>query len=230
MIREKMKTRTAKEWFDIFEEATIACDAIGMGYHLRPETQLADLALCDFAFDAALRQWLPVRDADGRASVKGVYLAGDGARILGARSAEASGRLAALAALEDMGYPVAAGEQHALRRAVAGYDRFAQGLAQAFRWPVEQAAALPDDAIVCRCESISAGELRAVVAETGAQEANRAKAFSRVGMGRCQGRYCGLAAAEVIAAAANVSVESVGRLRGAAPVKPVAFGSAGKIA
>jgi hypothetical protein len=55
----------------------------------------------------------------------------------------------------------------------------------------------------------------------GAREANRAKAFSRVGMGRCQGRYCGHAGAEVIAAAAGVPVEEVGRLRGQAPVKPL---------
>jgi len=57
--------------------------------------------------------------------------------------------------------------------------------------------------------------------ETGAKEANRAKAFSRVGMGRCQGRYCGLAAAELIAAEADIPIEQVGRLRGQAPVKPL---------
>ena len=51
--------------------------------------------------------------------------------------------------------------------------------------------------------------------------ANRAKAFSRVGMGRCQGRYCAHAGAEVIAAAASVPLASVGRLRGQAPVKPL---------
>ncbi len=34
---------------------------------------------------------------------------------------------------------------------------------------------------------ISAGELRRTVSEKGACEVNRAKAFSRVGMGRCQG-------------------------------------------
>jgi hypothetical protein len=38
-------------------------------------------------------------------------------------------------------------------------------------------------------------------------------------MGRCQGRYCGHAAAEVIAAAAGVPLDKVGRLRGQAPVK-----------
>ena len=57
----------------------------------------------------------------------------------------------------------------------------------------------------------------------GAREANRAKALCRVGMGRCQGRYCGHAGAEVIAHAAGVPVEQVGRLRGQAPVKPLAI-------
>ncbi|RYM08982.1 NAD(P)/FAD-dependent oxidoreductase [Sphingobium cupriresistens] len=199
-------------------EETIACDAVAMGHHLRPETQLADLARCAFAFDPGTRQWLPERDDDGRSSVAGVYLAGDGAKILGARSAEASGRLAALG---DLGLPVDKGEMTSLRSEVGQYARFARGLAKAFPWPARQAPALPDDAILCRCEGVTAGDLRAVMRETGAQEANRAKAFSRVGMGRCQGRYCGLAAAELIAAEAGVPVEQVGRLRGQAPVKPL---------
>ena len=74
---------------------------------------------------------------------------------------------------------------------------------------------------MCRCEAVSAGELRNVVYAAGADESNRAKAFSRVGMGRCQGRYCGNAAAEIIAHAAGLPVEQVGRLRGQAPVKPL---------
>ncbi|HSI57330.1 MAG TPA: FAD/NAD(P)-binding oxidoreductase, partial [Ideonella sp.] len=64
-------------------ERRFACDAVGLGYHLRSETQLADLAGCGFAFDDASRQWLPQLDADGRSSVPGVYLAGDGARLQG---------------------------------------------------------------------------------------------------------------------------------------------------
>ncbi|MES2172576.1 MAG: NAD(P)/FAD-dependent oxidoreductase [Pseudomonadota bacterium] len=203
------------------KEHDMACDAVAMGHHLRPETQLADLARCAFAFDAGTRQWLPERDDDGRSSVAGVYLAGDGAKILGARSAEASGRLAALAALADLGLPVDKGEMTSLRGDVANYAKFARGLARAFPWPSAQAAVLPDDAILCRCEGVTAGDLRGVMRETGAQEANRAKAFSRVGMGRCQGRYCGLAAAELIAAESGVPIEQVGRLRGQAPVKPL---------
>ena len=40
-------------------------------------------------------------------------------------------------------------------------------------------------------------------------------------MGRCQGRYCGLAGAEILAAARGVPIEEVGRLRGQGPVKPL---------
>jgi hypothetical protein len=103
---------------------------------------------------------------------------------------------------------------------LAKLQRFAQGLSEAFPWPAGQAA-LSDDTLACRCESITVGELRSAVHEKGACEANRAKAFSRVGMGRCQGRYCGHAAAEIIARAANIPVEQVARLRGQAPIKPL---------
>jgi len=127
--------------------------------------------------------------------------------------------VAALAALQDLGTPVDGVER--LRAELARFTRFAAGLREAFPWPAKFAASLPDETIVCRCEAITAGELRRVVQATGACEANRAKAFSRVGMGRCQGRYCGHAGAEIIAAAASVPLSSVGRLRGQAPVKPL---------
>jgi NADPH-dependent 2,4-dienoyl-CoA reductase/sulfur reductase-like enzyme len=198
----------------------IPCDAVALGYHLRPETQLADLARCHFAFDAKTRQWLPTTDDMGRSSEPGVYLAGDGARVLGADGAETAGRLAALALLSDRGHAVAVAQVESLKRQRAKMVRFGQGLAEAFPWPAGQAARLADDTIVCRCEGIQAGELRRVVYDEGACEVNRAKAFSRVGMGRCQGRYCAHAAAEVIAHAANVPLEQVGRQRGQAPVKP----------
>jgi len=197
------------------------CDAVALGYHLRAETQLADLARCEFQFDGASRQWLPKIDSDGRSTTAGVYLAGDGARILGADGAEAAGRLAALAVLSDLGRPTSPDPMPALRRTLDKMDRFRRGLVTAFPWPHAHAVALPDSAVVCRCETITAGELRRVVDEMGGCEMNRAKAFSRVGMGRCQGRFCGHAAAEVVAHAAGIPVQMVGRLRGQGPVKPL---------
>jgi NADPH-dependent 2,4-dienoyl-CoA reductase/sulfur reductase-like enzyme len=202
---------------------TIECDAVGMGYHLRPETQLADLARCRFQFDQATRQWLPEVDQDGRSSVDNVYLAGDGKAIAGADAAEVSGQLAAYALLQDRGYPVDEEHRQRLYKQRSRLEAFKQGLLAAFPWPARFAAQLPDETVVCRCECITAGELRRTVREMGAQEANRAKALCRVGMGRCQGRFCANAGAEIIAAAANIPVEQVGRLRGQSPVKPLAL-------
>jgi NADPH-dependent 2,4-dienoyl-CoA reductase/sulfur reductase-like enzyme len=199
------------------------CDAVALGYHIRPEAQLADLAGCAFEFEAATRQYRPAIDLDGRTSVPGIYLAGDGAVTQGADGAEISGKLAALAALSYLGRAAAASaDVSRLRRERLRMERFRLGLVRAFPWPHHLAAELADDTLVCRCEGITAGELRAVAREKVARELNRAKALSRVGMGRCQGRYCGHAAAEIVAAETGVSLEAVGRLRGQAPVKPLA--------
>ncbi|MDB6454307.1 NAD(P)/FAD-dependent oxidoreductase [Falsirhodobacter sp. 20TX0035] len=193
------------------------CDAVAMGWHLRAETQLADLAGARFQWSADWAQWLPQTDALGRAGPE-LYLAGDGVRILGADGAERAGTLAAHAVLEDLGQP-ASGTAALLRRA-ARLDRFARAMARAFPWPGAQVRALPDATVLCRCEGITAGELRGTVPMAGA-EANRVKSLARVGMGRCQGRYCQLAAAELIAGQAGCAVAQVGRLRGQPPVRPV---------
>lgn len=198
-----------------------ACDMVGVGWHLRADTQLAGLAGCSFAYNEVWAQWLPRSDRMGRAAER-VYLAGDGLRILGADGAELAGRLAATACLADLGLPApdAAGD---LRR-LARMERFARGVARAFPWPAEALRRLPDSTVVCRCEGVTAGTLRETVDHGGA-EANRVKSLGRVGMGRCQGRFCQLAGAELIAAHAGTPVAAVGRLRDQAPVRPVPIGA-----
>ncbi|OXH82221.1 FAD/NAD(P)-binding oxidoreductase, partial [Burkholderia multivorans] len=78
----------------------------------------------------------------------------------------------------------------------------------------------PDDTIVCRCEEIDAGTLRRCIRGGEATELNRLKALTRAGMGRCQGRMCGDAAALVLAAETGRPLADVGRLRAQPPVKP----------
>ncbi|MGB9824693.1 MAG: FAD-dependent oxidoreductase [Candidatus Hydrothermia bacterium] len=47
----------------------------------------------------------------------------------------------------------------------------------------------PDDAIVCRCERVTAGEIRKLIRE-GVRDMNEIKALTRAGMGACQGKTC----------------------------------------
>ncbi|KVC55993.1 NAD(P)/FAD-dependent oxidoreductase [Burkholderia stagnalis] len=202
----------------------IDCDALGLGFGLRSETQLADLAGCRFRFDPLNRAWLPERDAAGRTSVDGLYVAGDGAGIAGADAAEASGRRAALALLEDAGIaappPGGKPDARALERTLARVGTFRAGLEAAFAPPALDAMHCPDDTIVCRCEEVDAGALRRCIRGGQAHEINRLKALTRVGMGRCQGRMCGDAAARVLAAETGRPLADVGRLRAQPPVKP----------
>lgn len=204
-------------------EHSTPCDAAALAYALRSETQLADLLGCQFAWNATERAHLPVRDAACRSSVTGVYLAGDGAAIRGADAAELAGERAALALLADAGHATQAdtARAQALEEQLRPMDRWRSAMEVAFPFPQDWAAQAPDELVVCRCENITAGTLRACVRDQGADEMNRLKALTRVGMGRCQGRMCGLAAAEILAHATGKPIAQVGRLRAQAPLKPL---------
>jgi hydrogen cyanide synthase HcnB len=211
-------------WHDGAGERELACDAIALGHGLRPETQLADLLGCAFHFDPLNRAHVPERDSAGRTSVAGVYVAGDGAGIMGADAAEWAGERAALALLEDAGIAIDRSRAQQLEHKLARSARFRSGLERAFPFPRDWAASAADDVVICRCEEVTAGELRRAVRESNVVEINRLKACTRVGMGRCQGRMCGVAAGEILAHACGRAVEDVGRLRAQAPLKPIPFG------
>jgi NADPH-dependent 2,4-dienoyl-CoA reductase/sulfur reductase-like enzyme len=204
-------------------EHVIACDAVAYGFGLKPETQLAELAGVELRYDATFRQWLPDADADGRCG-RNVYVAGDGATVGGAQAAALTGELAACAVLDDFKVAINEVDRNGGRRRVARLRRFQRGLARAFAWPVDAIYDLDDGVIVCRCEGVTAGELRASIrADFGPAEVNRLKAITRCGMGRCQGRFCGLAAAELTAHAMNMPPAAAGRLRAQAPIKPISL-------
>ncbi len=206
-------------------EHRTTCDAIGMGWGLKPEAQLADLAGIPFRFDATQHNWVPQKDATGRTPLPGIYLAGDGASIGGAVVAELAGARAAMALLEDAGQPVDFADTTALDRRLRAEARFRAALERAFPWPAHLARAMADSTPLCRCEMVTAGDLRAAARSSAATlpapEVNRAKALTRLGMGRCQGRLCAPAAAEVLAGALGCSLQQAGRLRGQPPVKPI---------
>lgn len=210
---------TGIEWREGGQRHHLSCDGIGYGLGLKPEAQLADLAGCTFAFSPRDRAHLPVRDAAGRTRVPGVYLAGDGAGIMGADAAELAGERAALALIEDRGLPANPARAAALESELLRLSRFRDAMEAAFPFPHHWEIA--DETILCRCEEITAGAARAAIGQFSLHEMNRLKAVSRIGMGRCQARVCSAAAAEILARETGRDIAAVGRLRGQAPVKPV---------
>jgi len=48
---------------------------------------------------------------------------------------------------------------------------------------------LPDEAVICRCERITAGEIRTAIIN-GVRDMNQLKALNRAGMGACGSKTC----------------------------------------
>lgn len=188
-----------------------------------PSVQITRALGCEHAWDAAQRCWKPVTNEWGETSLRHILVAGDGAGVGGWQAAGLSGRIAALGAAGALGRI-----DIAMRDAAAKPLRAMHARALAIRPFLDTLYAprpptLDDSTIVCRCEEVTAARIREAV-DLGCLGLNQLKAFTRCGMGPCQGRMCGLAAAEVMAAARNVSVAEIEPYRLRFPTKPLTLG------
>ncbi len=203
-------------------EAWIDCDALCIGHGLVPATEATRAFRAAHRYAAAEGGWVPVLDADQRCSVPLIYAAGDGAGVRGAAAAPASGRLAALAALQDLGLL----SNHAAARATPARDharasRAGAAMARMMALRPALVQAIPPDTVVCRCEGVTRAQIDAACA-AGAADMNQMKQFTRCGMGPCQGRLCGETAAELVALHCG-GRERAGFATGRLPLRPVAM-------
>ncbi|WP_431284261.1 NAD(P)/FAD-dependent oxidoreductase [Humitalea sp. 24SJ18S-53] len=192
-------------------------DALCIGHGLVPATEASRTYRCAHVHDPGLGGWVPVLDAGRRTSVPFLYAAGDGAGLRGAAAAPASGRLAARAALRDLGFaPKGSDPAGAFARAARA------GAVMAGMMALRPALieAIPATTVVCRCEGVTRAEIDAA-ADAGAGTMNQLKQFTRCGMGPCQGRMCGEAASALLASRRNVPVAAVGFTTGRIPLRPV---------
>jgi bacterioferritin-associated ferredoxin len=188
-----------------------------------PSTQLSLSTRCRHEWDSRQQYWQPQTDEWGATSHARIAVAGDGAGILGARAAASLGRLAALDAAVRLGKI-----DVARRDAMAGADRaelarqrsLRDVLDRLFLPSQELLAPTSVGSIVCRCEDVTVSELEDAV-EKGCTDVNRVKAFTRCGMGPCQGRMCGPTAAQVIARALGQTADVPGQFRIRLPVRPI---------
>jgi D-hydroxyproline dehydrogenase subunit alpha len=77
-------------------------------------------------------------------------------------------------------------------------QRFAVRLVEAHGIRPGWDAWLTDDTIVCRCEDVTAGELKTAAEATGARGLRSLKLSTRAGLGPCQGRVCGHTVEELL--------------------------------
>lgn len=207
------------------ETKTLPAQQLMLHQGVVPNVNLSRAIGAEHRWNTALDCWEPDVDEWGLTSVDGVGMAGDGAGIAGALAAEQRGRLAALQAAHLLGRidaarrdSEAAAPRAALARSVRGREFFdaLYKAPETFRRPT-------GDTIVCRCEEVTAAQVRDTV-KLGCSGPNQMKAFLRCGMGPCQGRFCGLTVSEIIAEERGVPVPEVGYYRLRFPTKPLTLG------
>lgn len=201
----------------------LAVDSVFLHQGVIPNNNLANASGCALVWNDGQKCFQPQLDGNGRSSVASIYIAGDGGGIGGALVAEVSGRIAALAACEDI-FPTLASSLRSKIAKLLGQARgFQRGRAfidalylpaQTFRAPVDR------ETIVCRCEEVTAGAIRDAAAHNIAGP-NQLKTMFRCGMGPCQGRLCSSTVTEILAEVQKRTPETVGFYRLRAPVKPV---------
>ena len=152
---------------------TIECDLLCTGYGLVPNTELPRLLGC------AVERGAVVVDDEQRTSVAGVFCAGEPTGIGGVDLALVEGEVAGLCvAGRSREARTLFGRRARLRRLAAAMER-------AFAPRAELRGVVTRETIVCRCEDVPFGAVRAEWSP------RQAKLYTRAGMGPCQGRVCG---------------------------------------
>jgi thioredoxin reductase/bacterioferritin-associated ferredoxin len=200
----------------------ISADLLVLHQGMVPDLNLASALGCAHRWNDAKACFEPVVDAWGGSTLPGVFIAGDAAGIAGAEAAEARGELAALAVANALGRidarardATAEKPRAALARSLVGQSYF-----DAVRRPADAFRIPRGDTVVCRCENVTAGQIVGALRQ-GASGPNQVKAFTRCGMGPCQGRFCGLTVTELVARHSRKSPDATGYFRLRWPVKPI---------
>ena len=199
----------------VLPDRVIPVDVVALNAGFQPEVALARALGAPHRFvDSGLGHLATETDEDGRTALGSVFAIGDGAALGGARVAATRGRLAGLAAARDLGH--GAPEDGKTRRALLRAQTFQDALWRVFPLPPVDPGSIVDETIVCRCEEVTAGTLRAELA-AGLCSLAALKKATRAGMGRCQGRFCAATVARLCPGASEPDGFAAPR----APVRPV---------
>ena len=201
----------------------IAAETVLLHEGVIPNMRLSRLIGCENEWYEAQRYWRPKVGDWGQTSVPGVSIAGDCAGVRGVGIATAAGHLAGLDAacrLKVISTSERDMKATQYRKTVEQESLIRPFIDHVFP-PSPQALVPPhDDTIVCRCEELTAGQIREAVA-LGARDPAQIKGHTRTGMGPCQGRMCETTMTEIIAAESLSTIEEVGCLRIRPPLKPL---------
>jgi Pyridine nucleotide-disulphide oxidoreductase/BFD-like [2Fe-2S] binding domain len=175
-----------------------ACRILCVESPRAPAIELARQAGCPYAYAPILGGFVPRYDPSMalHGPAVGLYVAGDASGVDAPRAAAESGRLAARCALHALGIledPESKIEECRRRIAAASFPLHARAR-EALMLGVSPDEVIepwdaPAETIMCPCEGVALGELRAAL-DDGAMTPEDLMQWTRCGNGICQGRRC----------------------------------------
>lgn len=219
-VLEAVEYRKGKRW------TRVETDHLLLHQGVVPNANLAMAAGCKHIWNDAQLCWHAQTGDWYESDIAGIAVTGDGAAISGAVAARMSGEIAALGAVCRGGFITdeERNKQAAeTRRALAAETRLRPFLDALFKPQQTFRAPVDDATIVCRCEEVTAGEIRDA-AQLGCGDTNQLKQHTRCGMGPCQGRLCSLTASEILAQENGKPIAHLAPPRQRAVAKPLLLG------
>ena len=201
-------------------EHRVEVDTVCMNAGFEPQNEILRLLGARMRYDPAFGHLRCVRSETLATSVPGLFAVGDCAGLGGAPAARAEGRIAGRAAAAAAAGRLGAGVRGPDRRELHRHRRFQKEL-----WRLHDAAPGPlplaeDETVVCRCEQVSLARLKRGFDENPGH-AGALKRSTRLGMGRCQGRYCGPPAVRLLAGLTGETPSDESHFAPRVPIKPV---------
>jgi thioredoxin reductase len=210
----------------------ITADVLCLGYGFQPANELLRLLGAAHDYDPERGHLVTRRTAECETTTPGVYAVGDCAGLGGAQAARHEGTIAGLAAARSLGLgSLASGRtlEASARRRLGRARRFEHALWSLFAAPRFEYQLATADTLLCRCEEVSFAQIDATLADARPSIAE-VKQRTRVGMGRCQGRYCALVLAALLADRQGRPLDERAFFAPRAPVKPVVIADLARLA
>ena len=218
--------RVDKNWRIIpGTEKTVEVDALCIGYGFFPSVELFRLMGCELGYEESRGGTVVKLDEWGATTVANVFGAGDGTGISGSYVAIARGRLAALKIAAELGKisesslsKLAVGLRKTLNRRV----KFQGAINNAYEIKSGIYGLADEKTIICRCESVTLESILPVLEST--IDPSVVKAYTRCGMGMCQGRNCQRQISALIAEKAKMPISQIAQATPRFPTKPISLG------
>jgi NADPH-dependent 2,4-dienoyl-CoA reductase/sulfur reductase-like enzyme len=197
-------------------------DAVLMGYGFMPSNELLRALGCRHRFDATHGYLVTERSEDCETSLPGIYAVGDCCGLGGAPAASEEGVIAGAAVARALGRHVDERTVANARTALNRHRRFQDALWSVFAAPQPQVEHADRDTIICRCEDVTLGAIESALGD-GVPAIGEVKRRTRLGMGRCQGRYCAPVLGALLAERQGRVADELAFFAPRVPAKPVAI-------